>query len=96
MGDLAQVEPRQDCISELEETQPQPVAPAFGHVLDVAGVRERGEKAGHRAGIDPRQPSDLVRPQLPPGGEDVEDRESPLDGGDMTYGWSSGSGHGRF
>ena len=96
MGDLAQVEPRQDRISELEETQPQPVAPALGHVLDVAGVCERGEEAGHRAGVDLRQPGDLVRPHLSPGGEDVEDREPPLDGGDVTYGWSSGSAHGRF
>ena len=94
--DLTQVEARQDRVAKLEETQAQPVAPALGHVLDVAGVRERGEEAGHGAGVDPGQPGDLVRPQLPPGGEDVENREPPLDGSDVASGWMSGSAHGRF
>ena len=44
-GDLAQVEAREHGVPELDEAEPQPVAPRLRDVLGQPGVDQRGEEA---------------------------------------------------
>ena len=95
-GELAQVEPPQHGVAELDEPEPEAVAAGRRDVLDEPGGGERREQPRHRARVDARAPRELVRAELAAVGERVEHRERALDGGDATDGWLSGAGHGTM
>jgi hypothetical protein len=92
--DLAEVEAGEDDVPELEQPQPEPVAPRVLHVLDEAPRDEGGEQPRDAAGVDARPAGDLVGAELGVRlGERVQDAERPLHGADEPDRWLSSSGH---
>ncbi len=91
-GELAEVEPPEHGVPELDEPQRQAIAARLRHVLDEAGRGERREQPRDRAGVDRRATCDLVRAELAAVGESVEHRERALDGGDVADSWLTGAG----
>ena len=93
--DLAEIEPAEHGIAELQKAEAEPVPPVRRHVLDEPRGGERREEPRDRARIDPRSPRDLVRPELRRAvRERIEDRECALDGRDMADRGLSRPGHG--
>jgi len=95
-GERAQVEPSEHGVAELHQLDGEPVAAGPGHVLDVARRDEGGEQAGDGARVDPRAAGNLVRAQLAPVPERVEDDERTLDRRDVPNGWLAGAGRGTL
>ncbi len=74
--ELAQVEPLEHGVAELDEPQREAVAAVLRHVLDEARRGERREEARDGARVDAGAARDLVRPELTAVGERVEHGEA--------------------
>ena len=92
---IAEVEPPERRVAELDKPEPQPVATRIGDALDESAGNERRELPGRGARVQTGAPRDLVRPELAVG-QRLEHGNGPLDGCDVTYGWLSGARHATF
>ena len=94
-GDLAQIEPGEHRVPELQQAEAEPVAAGRGDVLDHPSAGKRREQPRHRARVDPRSPGDLVRAELRVAiGQRVEHGQRALDRSDVANGWLSCPWHG--
>jgi hypothetical protein len=96
-GEGADVQPLARGARQADDADAEAVAPGGGDVLDEAAAHQGRQDPGDRAHVDAGAPGDLVGSELRPGvGELGEDRDRPLDGGDLAGGWLTGSGHDRI
>ena len=95
VGDRPDVEAREHRGRQRDEPDPEPVAPGRRDVLDKASLDEGRELARRSACARPQPPRDLIRAQRRLVGEDVEDGERPLCGGDACRRGLTGLGHWR-
>ena len=66
----------------MDQTDPEPVGARPGLALRIAGLDQRSDLPGDRARCRAEPAGDLVRSKRSLGGEQIEDRERPLRGGD--------------
>ena len=76
--DLADVEPREDGVREVDEAEAELVAAGGLDALDETGGGERSELARYGARRHARAPCDLVRAELASVCKGVEHRDRPL------------------
>ena len=76
--DGAHVEPCEQRVRELHDTEAEPVAARRRDSLHQSRRRERAELARDGARSHARSACDLVRPELARVGECVEQRDGPL------------------
>ena len=91
--DLADVEPREHGVREVDEADAEPVAAGRGDALDEAGSGERAELARYGARRHARAARDLVRPELAAFGKRVEDGDRPLGGANSAGGRLTSARH---
>jgi hypothetical protein len=93
--DVPHVEPREHGVSELDESEAEPVTAAVPIELDEAGVEQRPELAGRGAGRHPGAARHFVRAEGAALREGVEHRHRALRGGYAPPGGLTGARHPR-